>query len=88
VSEVQCLIASCKELLALSWNVRGLGDMENCEESKLHDITTTFKAKTFLPPSLADSFMHSGASGTRGGLIITVWNACKNPCNLIRIVHY
>jgi len=71
------------------WNVRGLGDSDKCnlvrrvfldarpnivciQESKLAEIDA-FKAKTFLPTSLSNSFVLSPAAGTHGGLV-TAWD--------------
>lgn len=73
----------------MSWNVRGLGDSDKCtvvrdaifsaspsiaclQESKLSEISS-FKAKTFLPRNLVDSFIFNSASGSRGG-IVTTWD--------------
>lgn len=78
-----------RSLPVLSWNVRGLGDPDKCtvvrdaissaspmivclQESKLHDISR-FKAKTFLPRNLSDSFLFNSAAGSRGG-IVTAWD--------------
>ena len=80
-----------------SWNIRGLGDQRKCEqlkaaydlsppsvlciqESKLSDISS-FKASSFLPPSLR-SFVFKPSNGASGG-IITAWNA-----NLLDLVSH
>jgi exonuclease III len=72
----------------VSWNVRGLGDLDKCnivrnatrdanysvvclQETKLERIDT-FKAKTFLPPNLASTFVFKPVDGTRGGMLVGV----------------
>ena len=82
-------MSSVKSLSVLSWNVRGLGDSEKCElvraaiaslsptvaclqETKAQEISK-FKARSFLPPKLADTFLDIPSTGTRGGLI-TAWD--------------
>jgi exonuclease III len=73
----------------VSWNVRGLGNSDKCgivrnaicdvmpaivclQETKLHTIDA-FKAKSFLPPKFASSFVFKPADGSRGG-ILTAWD--------------
>lgn len=80
---------SGRKFLVLSWNTRGLGDYDKCivvcdairaadpsvaclQETKLHEISS-FKAKTFLPPNLANNFVVLPADGARGG-ITTAWD--------------
>lgn len=62
-----------KKFHVLSWNTRGLGNYDKCivvrdaikaaapsvaclQETKLHDISS-FKAKTFLPPNLSNTYL-------------------------------
>ncbi|CAN6233698.1 unnamed protein product [Urochloa humidicola] len=72
----------------LSWNVRGLGDLDKCKvvrdtlASVRLDVaclqesklrtTDPAKARTFLPPTISE-FVCVDASATRGGLV-TAWN--------------
>jgi len=77
--------SNARSISILSWNVCGLGDLDKCtivrdalhaaapsvaciQESKLQDIST-FKAKTFLPIKLSNSFRYNSASGSRGGIV-------------------
>jgi exonuclease III len=83
-------MASCgKNLVVMSWNVRGLGDSDKCVlvrdaivssspaiaclQETKLSDVTVFKAASFLPSSLASNFLHIPAAGTRGG-ILTAWN--------------
>jgi exonuclease III len=82
-------MCNLKNLVVMSWNVRGLGDSEKCNlvRESIASIApnvaciqesklhdiTTFKAHSFLPTCLAVKFMHIPAAGTRGG-VITAWN--------------
>ena len=71
-----------------SWNLRGLGDDDKCsiardaislanpmvcciQETKL-DVTTVFKACSFLPTSLSE-FVTVDVDGSRGGML-TAWD--------------
>ena len=87
--------AANRNLSILCWNVRGLGDSEKCgvvkdaivsanpsiiclQETKLHSIEKC-KAKTFLPPKLADNFCFLPAVGSKGG-VLTAWD-CSSWTN-------
>ncbi|CAO2150405.1 unnamed protein product [Urochloa humidicola] len=77
-----------RRILISSWNVRGLGDKDKCNDVKSNlsnrnlDVVclqetkisspTMFKMATFLPPGIS-SFSSLDAAGAFGG-VITAWN--------------
>lgn len=74
--------SNVRSFVVVSWNTRGLGDPDKCnlvrnvlfdakpsviciQETKLASVDL-FKAKTFLPPNIASSFVFAPAIGSRG----------------------
>jgi len=79
--------SDCKTLNVISWNVRGLGDLDKCNlvRNAFRDVNPVivclqetklpeidfFKAATFLPVGF--SYVFSPSDGARGG-ILTAWD--------------
>ena len=87
--------SSNHSLSIMSWNVRGLGDLDKCNVVREAIISANpsimciqksklhdidrFKVKTFLPTQFAQTFIFLPAIGSRGG-IITAWNPISWCC--------
>jgi len=79
-----------KNFSVVSWNVRGLGDLDKCAIVKDAFVSAKpsviclqetklhhidqFQAHSFLPPSFANTIQFVSSTGSRGR-ILTAWNA-------------